>query len=56
MRTTITAYIPIISNRITLNAKIGSTLYFDRKTIGTGLDKINSTHKEDIQLQMKWTL
>lgn len=55
MRTTLAASLPLMQGHLTLNTKIGSTIYFDRTAIGTGLDKINATHKEDMQVQVKWT-
>ena len=39
---------------LTATGKIGFTYYFNRSTIGTGYDIIDSNHKEDIQLQLRW--
>lgn len=36
-------------------AKAGATFYFDRSTIGSGASMINAKHKEDIQLQVRYT-
>ena len=37
-----------------ITAKLGCTKYFDRETIGTGLDQILQSHREDLQLQARW--
>jgi hypothetical protein len=42
--------------RLNLIAKIGSTLYFDRDVIGSGLEEIPQSHREDIQIQIQWKL
>lgn len=55
MRTTLAASMPLVKGHLTLNTKIGSTIYFDRTAIGSGLDMIDATHKEDVQMQIKWT-
>lgn len=47
------ATVPIMP-RLHLTAKIGSTQYFHRETIGTGLDQILQSHREDLQLQAVW--
>lgn len=54
VRATLAASVPLAGYHLTLNAKIASTVYFDRYAIGTGLDKIDAPHKEDVQLQVKW--
>ena len=54
LRCTLTACVPIIKRSLTLYTKFGSTIYFDREAIGSALDKIDSTHKEDLLLQAKW--
>ena len=56
IRTSLLASIPIISNRLSLNARISSTILTDGNTLGTALDATNSNHKEDLQLQVvyKW--
>ncbi len=45
-----------VSSRLTLTCKLSATKYFNRDTIGTGLEMINASHKEDIQLQLRWKL
>ena len=45
--------VPIIY-RLYLVTKLGSTRYFNRSTIGTGLDQILHNHREDLQLQLQW--
>ena len=47
------ATLPILP-RLDLTAKLGCTKYFDRNTIGSGLDQILSSHREDLQLQARW--
>ncbi len=42
-----------IYHTISLCAKIGSTYYFNRNTIGSGLEQINNNHREDLQLQLR---
>lgn len=42
------------SNSFSITAKLGSTLYFDKEQIGSSLDLINNSHKEDIQIQLRW--
>lgn len=39
---------------LTLNAKLGSTVYFGQHTIGTGLELITQNHREDLQMQLRW--
>lgn len=41
--------------RLTATAKLGSTRYFDRDAIGSGATLIDACHKEDIQLQVRYT-
>lgn len=43
-----------LPHRISLLAKIGSTHYFRRTSIGTGLDLIPQSHREDLQFQLNW--
>lgn len=38
---------------VTLLGKAASTCYFDRKTIGSGLDEIRQSHREDLQFQLR---
>jgi hypothetical protein len=54
IRTTLLANIPIIKNQLFLNAKLGMTKYFNRDTIGSGLQMIDSSHREDLQVQVRW--
>ena len=41
--------------RLTATAKLGSTRYFDRDAIGSSVTLIDACHKEDIQLQVRYT-
>lgn len=41
--------------RLTSTAKIGATHYFDRDFIGSGAAMIDAPHREDIQLQIRYT-
>lgn len=43
-----------LSQRLTLTAKAGLTHYFDRSTIGSGLQEINSSSATDLDLQIRW--
>ena len=54
IRTTLLASIPLWQQSLFLNAKFGTTKYFNRDTIGTGLDLIQANHKEDLQIQLRW--
>lgn len=40
--------------QLTLTAKAGYTHYFDRSTIGSGLQEINSSSMTDLSLQLRW--
>ena len=40
---------------LSATAKAGATYYFDRNTIGSGASMIDANHKEDIQLQIRYT-
>lgn len=53
LRAVAMASVPIVDG-LDVTAKIGCTKYFDRETIGTGLDEILQSHREDIQLQAHW--
>ena len=55
LRTTLLASIPIVKQSLFINAKFGMTKYFNRETIGSGLDMINADHREDLQVQLRWT-
>lgn len=41
--------------RLTATFKLGSTHYFDRDIIGSGATMISVNHREDIQLQVRYT-
>ena len=43
-----------LTHRLRLIAKATSTRFFDRSSIGTGLDLIPHRHREDLQLQIQW--
>lgn len=43
-----------VGKRLTLTAKAGYTRYFDRSTIGTGLQEIKASHTTDLDLQVRW--
>ncbi len=45
-----------IGERMMMMAKIGTTVYFDRRTIGTGLQKINDKSMTDMELQVRLKL
>ena len=42
-----------INEHFMLLAKLGETLYLDREEIGSGNDRISSSHKTDLQLQLR---
>ena len=41
--------------RLTTTAKLGSTYYLDRPTISSGAAMIDACHREDVQLQVRYT-
>ena len=41
--------------RLTATAKLGATYYFDRISIGSGASMIDACHREDVQLQVRYT-
>ncbi|MDD7318866.1 MAG: helix-hairpin-helix domain-containing protein [Prevotella sp.] len=45
-----------VSRKLMFIAKIGTTNYFDRNTIGTGLRKINHSSMTDLELQLRLKL
>jgi len=53
IRATLLASFPIIKN-LYFTTKMGMTKYFNKETIGSGLNLIEQSHKEDIQLQIRW--
>ena len=54
IRTTLFASIPIVKQSLFLQTKLGMTKYFNRDTIGTGLEMIDANHREDLQVQLRW--
>ena len=44
-----------IRKRLTATAKVGVTNYFDRSTIGTGLQQINQSSMTDLLVQIRYT-
>lgn len=45
-----------ITGNLTLTARISYTNHFDRTTIGTGLQQIDSSHQTDLDVQLRWRL
>ena len=45
-----------INRHLTLTAKLSSTHYFDRSTIGTALQQIDSRTQTDLDVQLSWKL
>ena len=45
-----------VNRHLSLTAKLTTTHYFDRSTIGTGLQQIDSSTQTDLDLQMSWKL
>ena len=43
-----------VGRRLTLTVKAGHTHYFDRSTIGSGLQEVNGSSMTDLDLQMRW--
>ena len=43
-----------VGSRLTLTAKAGFTHYFDRSTIGSGMQEISSSSQTDLELQARW--
>ena len=43
-----------LNRRLTLTAKLGYTHYFDRSTIGSGLQQIDNSSQTDLDLQARW--
>ena len=50
-----TPVMPRFLNNLTLNAKLSATKYFNRDTIGTAQELIDRSHREDFQLQLRYT-
>ena len=45
-----------IAKQLMLTAKAGFTHYFDRSTISTGLQQINSSSQTDLDIQLRWKI
>ena len=43
-----------VGKRLTLTAKAGFTHYFDRSTIGSGLQQVSASSTTDLDLQLRW--
>lgn len=56
IRTTLLATLPLKKDVFFVTAKLGTTHYLNKETIGTGLDLINANHREDLQVQLRWKL
>ena len=54
LRTTLLTSLPLVKSSLFLNAKLGLTHYFNRTTIGSGLELIDANHREDLQVQLRW--
>ena len=52
VRTVLMARVPLLP-QLHVALRLSSTRYFDRSSIGTGLDLIPRNHREDIQLQVQ---
>lgn len=54
IRATLLASIPLRKDRLWINTKVASTKYFNRDHIGTAQEMIDSSHKEDLLIQLRW--
>ena len=45
-----------VSRRLSFTVKLGLTRYFDRETIGSGLQQIDGPMQTDLDIQMRWRL
>ena len=54
IRTTLLANLPLVKETLFLNAKFAMTKYFNQDTIGSGLERIDANHREDLQVQVRW--
>lgn len=45
-----------VNRHLSFTAKLTTTHYFDRSTIGTGLQQIDSSTQTDLDLQMSWKI
>ena len=43
-----------VGSRLMLSARVGYTNYFDRPTIGSGLQAIGQSHQTDLDVQVRW--
>ncbi|MBQ8674674.1 MAG: helix-hairpin-helix domain-containing protein [Bacteroidaceae bacterium] len=55
IRLTALADIALQSN-LHLSCRVAHTRYFDRHTIGSALELINHSHREDLSLQLRWLI
>ena len=51
-----TPILPHTLRSLTLNVKLSATKYFNRDTIGTAQELIDNSHREDIQIQLRYKL
>lgn len=54
VRAVLLAFMPLGVPSLTLHAKLGATRYFNRSTIGSGFERIEQNHREDLQVQLRW--
>ena len=54
IRTIAVVHLPLVRESLFLSAKFAMTRYFNRDTIGSGLEMIDANHREDLQVQMRW--
>ena len=40
--------------QLSVTGKVGATRFFNKESIGSGSQLINSSHKEDLQIQLRW--
>ena len=45
-----------VNSRLTLTAKLGFTHYFDRSTIGSGMQEISGSSQTDLDVQLRWKM
>jgi hypothetical protein len=43
-----------LNDHLRLATRLGYTNYFDRTSIGTGLQEIAQSHTTDLDLQLRW--
>ena len=56
IRATFLASVPIVRKQLFINGKWVMTRYFDRDSIGSGLEMIRANHREDLQVQIRWLI